>query len=91
MRPRSARLAWGVIATWVVGFDVWAMATGRPTLTEEHAHALKHPKYRHGVLAAHFLVTEHLLFPRLLPVWLDPFSILALAVKGTGLLVKRRG
>ncbi len=64
------------------------MLTNRPTLTEEHAHALKHPRYRWGVLVAHFFVTEHLLFPRLLPVWLDPFSLLAAFVKVLGWLTR---
>ncbi len=65
------------MASGILSYDVWAIATGRPTMTQVFGEALEHPLRRWPTTLAWSLTTAHL-FGRYLPERLhkyDPFML----------------
>lgn len=79
---------WAGLAAYVLGVDIYALSTGRETLTEAFGRALVHPKRRWLVSVSWALTTKHLFFKRFLP-WLDPFALIGLSLAGMNKLIRR--
>lgn len=73
-------LAWVGLSSYVVLYDIWAMFSGKETLSSAFERAIQAPKKRWLVTASWLLTTKHLFFKDIVP-WLDPFAVLALGVK----------
>lgn len=70
--------AWFVMAGGIATYDIWALTTGRATMTEAWRRALAHPKNRWYVIAAWGFTTKHLFFGDYAK-WSDPFNLFAAA------------
>lgn len=79
---------WVGLAAYVLGVDIYALSTGRETLTEAFGRALIHPHRRWLVSVSWALTTKHLFFKRFLP-WLDPFALIGLSLAGIDKLIRR--
>jgi hypothetical protein len=79
--------AWFIMSGGIVSYDVWAIATGRQTMTEACRTALHHPKHKWYVIAAWGLTTKHL-FLGDLAKWSDPFNVIAGLAFGLKKIIK---
>jgi hypothetical protein len=80
MRRRfKAGWGWTGLAFYVAGYDTWALATKRDTLSMVFARAMHHPVRRWPVIATVSVTLLHL-FGRL-PTRIDPFHQYAAALK----------
>jgi hypothetical protein len=65
-------VAWVGLAAYIAAYDIWAVYTGRPTLSAAFYRAAQHPKGRLITMACWSYLTAHLF--RIIPRFLDPIS-----------------
>lgn len=75
------------MAALILGYDTWAIFTGKETMTSAFARGLKHPLARWAVTLAWLLTTLHL-YERL-PKLYDPFHGLTHVIGGVRTLTVR--
>lgn len=71
---------WFGLACYVLCVDIFALLTGRETLSEAFGRAVSHPRRRWLATLSWLFTTKHLFFPKFLS-WLDPFALMALFVR----------
>ena len=77
--PSNGSWGWLGLAGFILGYDAWAIASGRETLTRSFQRAMKHPLRRWPVAVAVGVTVLHLYDQ--LPARLDPFGHLANVLK----------
>lgn len=70
-KPFNAGWGWAGLAGYVVGYDTWALATGRDTLSTVFRRSLSHPVRRWTTIVTCVVTLLHLY--GWLPPVLDPF------------------
>ncbi len=73
---KKANAAWVGLATYVVAYDWWAIATGHETLSSAATRAINHPIKRWPTVMIMTLAYTHLILPQPLHKY-DPLRIVA--------------